>query len=245
MSTYSTGELAKLGGVSVRTVQYYDQRGILVPTGLTEGGRRLYNQEDLKRLQTICFLRDLDFSIDDIKTVLEEENSREVLSLLLDTQIQSLQAEIDKKREKRDSAIQLSKELLLWRDFSPETMWCMTTVMENKKTFHNFYRWIIPLGLIGNVLFWGGIWLSFQWRQPLPFLLGMGLSIIYVQFLIKQVFCHLSYICPECHEIFKPELKEVLFASHTLHTRKVTCSKCHHKSHCIEVLNPKEEGHVS
>ena len=56
MSKYTTGELAKLCGVTVRTVQYYDNRGILVPSGLTEGGRRLYSGEDLKKMIIICFL---------------------------------------------------------------------------------------------------------------------------------------------------------------------------------------------
>ena len=40
MSQYTTGELAKLCGVTVRTVQYYDTRGILIPAALSEGGRR-------------------------------------------------------------------------------------------------------------------------------------------------------------------------------------------------------------
>lgn len=45
MSKYTTGEIAKLCGVSVRTVQYYDTRGILTPSELTEGGRRLYSED--------------------------------------------------------------------------------------------------------------------------------------------------------------------------------------------------------
>lgn len=45
MSKYTTGELAKLCNVSVRTVQYYDSRNILVPSELSEGGRRLYSEE--------------------------------------------------------------------------------------------------------------------------------------------------------------------------------------------------------
>lgn len=68
MSTFSTGELAKEAEVSVRTVQYYDQRGILTPSKVTEGGRRIYHESDLERLKVICFLRDLDFSINQIKT---------------------------------------------------------------------------------------------------------------------------------------------------------------------------------
>ena len=60
MSQYTTGELAKLCGVTVRTVQYYDARNILMPSALTEGGRRLYSEEDLKRMKVICFLRELE-----------------------------------------------------------------------------------------------------------------------------------------------------------------------------------------
>ena len=56
MSQFSTGELAKAAEVSVRTVQYYDQRGILTPSEVTEGGRRIYHESDLERLQVICFL---------------------------------------------------------------------------------------------------------------------------------------------------------------------------------------------
>ena len=56
MSLYTTGELAKKCNVSVRTIQYYDERGILVPTDLTERGRRLFSEEDVATLETICFL---------------------------------------------------------------------------------------------------------------------------------------------------------------------------------------------
>lgn len=66
MSKYTTGEIAKLCGVSVRTVQYYDSRNILVPSELSEGGRRLYSEQDLKRMKIICFLRDAGISINNI-----------------------------------------------------------------------------------------------------------------------------------------------------------------------------------
>ncbi len=61
MPKYTTGELAKLCDVSVRTVQYYDTRGILAPSELSEGGRRLYSEDDLKRMRIICYLREMDF----------------------------------------------------------------------------------------------------------------------------------------------------------------------------------------
>lgn len=84
MSKYTTGELAKLCGVTVRTVQYYDTRGILIPSGLSEGGRRLYSEDDLKRMKVICFLRELDLPIDAIPQILKEEHPDKVISLLVE-----------------------------------------------------------------------------------------------------------------------------------------------------------------
>ena len=72
MSKYSTGEIAKLCSVTVRTVQYYDTRGILIPSELSEGGRRLYSEDDLKRMKIICFLRELDLPIGVIAQILKE-----------------------------------------------------------------------------------------------------------------------------------------------------------------------------
>ena len=74
MSKYTTGEIAKLCKVSVRTVQYYDSRGILVPSELSEGGRRLYSEEDVKRMEIICFLREIDLPINSIGELLAQEN---------------------------------------------------------------------------------------------------------------------------------------------------------------------------
>ena len=72
MSKYTTGEIAKLCGVTVRTVQYYDSRNILVPSALSEGGRRLYSEEDLKRMRIICFLREAGVPINQIGQLFAE-----------------------------------------------------------------------------------------------------------------------------------------------------------------------------
>ena len=70
MSKYTTGEIARLCGVTVRTVQYYDRRNILNPSELSEGGRRLYTEDDLRRMKLICYLRSLDLPIDSIAQLL-------------------------------------------------------------------------------------------------------------------------------------------------------------------------------
>ena len=83
---YTTGEIAKLCGVSVRTVQYYDSRDILVPSELSEGGRRLYSEDDLKRMHIICFLREAGFSINNIGELFADEHPKKVLEVLLEQQ---------------------------------------------------------------------------------------------------------------------------------------------------------------
>ena len=70
--SYSTGELAELCGVTVRTVQFYDREGLLKPESFSEGGRRLYNDNSLKTLQIICMYKQLGLSLSEIKDVLSD-----------------------------------------------------------------------------------------------------------------------------------------------------------------------------
>ena len=71
---YTAGELAKKCGVSARTVRFYDEKEILIPSGYSESGYRLYDDESAERLQKIVMLRFLDFSIDQISEMMKEEN---------------------------------------------------------------------------------------------------------------------------------------------------------------------------
>jgi len=64
------GDLAKQTGVSVRTLHYYDEIGLLVPSHRTEAGYRLYGEADIMRLQQIVSLRQIGFSLDQIQTCL-------------------------------------------------------------------------------------------------------------------------------------------------------------------------------
>ena len=106
---YTTGEIAKLCGVSVRTVQYYDSRNILVPSELSEGGRRLYSEEDVKKLKVVCYLRNLGFSISALKDLIKEENSPKVITLLLNQQLNELKAEQKSNQEKIEELEDLVK----------------------------------------------------------------------------------------------------------------------------------------
>lgn len=68
------GELAKQTGVSVRTLHYYDEIGLLSPSHRTEAGYRLYGDRDIIRLQQIVSLRQIGFSLEEIRDCLEQRS---------------------------------------------------------------------------------------------------------------------------------------------------------------------------
>ena len=75
-------EMKKISGVSVRTLRYYDQIDLLKPASKTEGGHRLYSNNELKKLQQIQFLKNIGFPLSEIKSMLEEEEWDWSISLM-------------------------------------------------------------------------------------------------------------------------------------------------------------------
>lgn len=78
---YTVNQLAKLAGISVRTLHYYDQIGLLKPSLIADNGYRYYEDRELIRLQQILFFRELEFSLDDIKVMLNRPDFSVVESL--------------------------------------------------------------------------------------------------------------------------------------------------------------------
>ena len=235
MSKYTTGEMAKLCGVTVRTVQYYDTRGILVPSELSEGGRRLYSEDDVKRMKIICFLRELDLPIDAIAQILKEEHPEKVIELLIAQQETALSTEIAEKKEKLEKLHDLKSGLKSQTAFSLETIGDIAIQMEGKEKLRKM-RWMmiltgIPVTALQwfSIIFWiaKGIW----W----PFIVWVLVAIPWAIVVSRYYFRHVKYICPECHEVFRPTLKEAFWANHTPTARRLTCTACGHKGFCVEV----------
>ena len=234
MSQYTTGEMAKACGVTVRTVQFYDQKGILIPSALSEGGRRLYSEDDLKKMKIICFLRDAGLSLDTIGQLMKEEDPESTISILLVQQEQVLREEISERREKLNRLEELKKWVESTSSFSVETIGDIATIMEGQKKMSAMHRNMILTGLplsllqIASILLWifKGIW----W----PFAIWALTAIPWAVLWSRYYFRHTAYICPQCHEVFRPTFKEAFFANHTPKTRKLTCVKCGHKGFCVE-----------
>ena len=70
----TVNEVSKLTGVSIRTLQYYDQIGLLKPAEYTESGYRLYDDAALEKLQQILLFRELEFPLKDIKEIVNRSD---------------------------------------------------------------------------------------------------------------------------------------------------------------------------
>src|SRR5437016_1076262 len=68
------GELAKRTGLTVRTLHHYDEIGLLQPSLHTEAGHRLYTADDVARLQRVLSLRQLGFSLEEVRGCLERSS---------------------------------------------------------------------------------------------------------------------------------------------------------------------------
>ena len=240
MSEYTTGELAKLCNVSVRTVQYYDTRGILIPSELSEGGRRLYSENDLQLMKVICFLRDLDISINMIAKLLNEENFEDVIMLVLDEQQSALKSEIEEKEQKLEKLEEIKKALMSKEKPSMDALSDIACNMENNKQLRKMRKTMlfsaIPIEAIEivSIILWiieGICW---------PFIAYTAIVIPYAIWISSYYFKRVAYICPHCHETFFPNIKEAFFASHTMTTRRLTCPSCKKKGFCVETY--KERG---
>ncbi len=98
-------EVSELAGVSVRTLQYYDKIGLLCPATRSEAGYRLYDDEDLARLQQILLFRELEFSLKDIREMVDSPQFDQ--SRALEQQIKLLEL----RRKHIDDLIDLAKSM--------------------------------------------------------------------------------------------------------------------------------------
>ncbi len=241
MSQYTTGEIAKLTGITVRTVQYYDSRGILMPSDFSEGGRRLYNDEDLKKLRIICFMRDLDISINSIAEILEAENAEKIISVMLEQKLAMVEEELAEQEKRRDTLRTIQKEMKHYQKFSVDHLGDIAYQMKNKAQLRKIRAIMLAVGIPLEIIETGTFVLGFLEGIWWPYLIGLVLVIIGSIFIVWYYYRMISFICPECHNVFKPRFKEWSFARHTFTTCKLHCPDCGNHGFCVETYQPQEE----
>ena len=99
-------DVSELTGISIRTLRYYDEIGLLKPTKLTNSGYRLYDQKALERLQEIMFFRELEIPLIHIKKILENPNYDKEQVLWTQKSI------LEKKRNRLNGIIELITDVM-------------------------------------------------------------------------------------------------------------------------------------
>lgn len=232
---YTTGEIAEACHVSVRTVQYYDEKGLLIPVERSEGGRRLYNDSSLEQLRTICLLKELGLNLKSIRGILREPHDNAALVNLLQEQKRQV---LDDMKEYKICLSAIDQCILsitntgtLPAEIKPSDI----GKPMKQNALHQIKKRMLIEGILIDVLVIGaliygilqGQWMVLIGIIPLSFLLAWELTRAYHR--------ESYYRCPHCSQVFQPRLGEFTFAAHTPKTRKLTCTCCHTKDWCAEV----------
>ena len=106
--------------------------------------------------------------------------------------------------------------------------------MENKKKLSNVRKKLVLAGLPCSLAQDAGIVLWILKGMWWVYAAALVISIPVVVWVIRYYYRNVAYICPECHEVFRPKKKDFIFSSHTMKTRKLTCVKCGHRGFCVE-----------
>jgi len=119
-ATHTIGEVARLAGITVRTLHHYDEVGLLRPSGRSRSGYRSYDAADIARLQRVLGYRELDFSLEEIGALLDGEadplehlhRQRDLISLRIE-RLQRMLATLDRTMEAQTMGFRLTPAEML------------------------------------------------------------------------------------------------------------------------------------
>lgn len=233
-TTYTTGELADACGTSVRTVQYYDQKGLLTPSGYSDGGRRLYTGDDAERLRFILLLKSLGLKLSQIKGILESPNRTAILDALLEERRGQIEEKLAQDAATLESIKLMQSDLQLFGHLSVTSTAAMDTRMNDDRARKRFWATMLVIGILMDVAWIGtlayGIISGVWW----PFPAALALVAVMGAWVVMRYNDHASYLCPVCKAEFRPKLGAFFISGHTLTTRKLTCPCCGTKDWCVE-----------
>lgn len=108
---YSIGQFAKKTGVTIRTLHYYDEIGLLAPAQISDSGQRFYNDDSIKTIQTILVCKYLDYSLEEIRAVLLDKEKTLLDSLYEQkVQLQAKRKQLDQMIASLETAIDIHEK---------------------------------------------------------------------------------------------------------------------------------------
>lgn len=229
---YNIGEAAKKLQVSTRTLRFYEEKDLVRPAYIKENGYRFYSEEQIRQIELIIFLKELGFSLKQIKMLIQDEHGSQSLELLLKEQYQENQRKIDEISKKQAKIEHLQKIKLLPAVLTNYSG--ITDIMRKENRLSALRRkmlfWCILL-ILGELI---GISLLYAFKLQLSVAV-IGIATIGAGALSKYYYDNVEYVCPNCGDVFIPSFLTFNLAPHTPKFRKLTCPKCGKRSYCLEI----------
>ena len=230
--TYTIGEVAKKLQISTRTLRFYEEKELVRPACIKENGYRFYTEEQIRQIELILFLKELGFSLKQIKMLIHDEHGSQSLELLLKEQYQENQRKID-EISKRQAQIKHLQEIKLSRAVLTNHSG-ITDIMRKENRLSALRRrmffWVILL-VLGELI---GISLLYAFKVQMSGAV-IGVAVVGAIFLSKYYYDSVAYVCPNCGDVFVPSFLTFNLAPHTPKFRKLTCPKCGKRSYCLEI----------
>ena len=230
---YTIGEAAKKLQVSTRTLRFYEEKDLVRPAYTEENGYRFYEKDQIRQLELILFLKELGFSLRQIKMLIQDKHGGQSLDLLLKEQYQENQRKIDKLSKKQRKIEHLQKIKLSRAVLTNHSG--ITDIMRKENRLSALRRRMCFLGILlilGELI---GISLLYAFKVQMSVAV-IGITVVGAIALSKYYYDNVEYVCPNCGDVFIPSFLTFNLAPHTPKFRKLTCPRCGKRSYCLEII---------
>ena len=230
---YTIGEAAKKLQVSTRTLRFYEEKDLVRPAYTEENGYRFYSEEQIRQIELILFLKELGFSLRQIKMLIQDKHGGQSLDLLLKEQYQENQRKIDKLSKKQRKIEHLQKIKLSRVVLTNHSG--IKDIMRKENRLSALRRRMCFLGILlilGELI---GISLLYAFKVQMSVAV-IGITVVGAIALSKYYYDNVEYVCPNCGDVFIPSFLTFNLAPHTPKFRKLTCPRCGKRSYCFEII---------
>lgn len=238
--TFTSGEAARFCGISIRSVQYYDKRGIVSPSCSAPKDKRLYSSEDLRRLQLVCLYKSLGLSLQEISDLLHSEQLSSALEHRLKERLLEVEQEIEERRKQKEAMEYLLEELSAGERLGAESEEQLKKLLKQKERYRYLRRLTLRMEAAMLVLYVLLMLLAVRLRGIYPFLV----LLLLVFLLAGLVYVHAAwtaYRCPYCGHSFTISFGRDLLSLHNGNKGKyLTCPSCQKKGWMKETFLREE-----
>ncbi len=237
---YTIGEAAKKLQVSTRTLRFYEEKDLVKPAYTEENGYRFYEKDQIRQLKLILFLKELGFSLKQIKMLIQDEHGNQSVELLLKEQYQENQRKIEEISKKQAQIKHLQKIKLSRAVLTNHSG--ITYIMRKENRLPALRDKMLVFGGLLSIIEILGIGIAFylyHLNQITSFVIEV-LALVIIIFMMalglsRYYYDHVEYVCPNCGDVFIPSFLAFNLAPHTPKFRKLTCPKCGKRSYCLEI----------